>query len=203
VSLLWEPEPRLEFEIEAEDGYDDEIMSRPGWEEHGVTLRLGDGRECLARPDRWDHWEDRVRTRGLVEPVSFAKGTMVTRVRTYVVNLPLVNSPQITIMTARGWRLRLRDLGSGDVADRSYFVTGSLVVEREDSGAFDPELATSVLEAFDHFATITQGAWATHALPIGTGSTGRIEWERWEVGRVRVAMRKSPVMATRKSPPLA
>jgi hypothetical protein len=180
VVLIWEPEPRVEFKVEAEKGFDDEILT----DATGIGLTLDNGRRCQSHPDRWDFWEeDRVAVRGEIEPVSFG-ATTVRRLRADVVNLPLVNRPRITELIGNGWRLRLKALGSGDSEEKGFFITGSLVVEREDGEEFDPERGVAILEAFDYFGTLAQGAWATHALPIGIGEAGGIEWERWVVGRV-------------------
>lgn len=182
VVLIWEPEPRVEFKVEAEEGFDNEVLTGD-WEATGIGLTLDNGRRCQSHPDRWDYWEDRVTVRGEIEPVSFGAAT-VRRLRAHLVNLPLVNRPRTTEMIGNGWRLRLKGLGSGDWEEKGFFITGSLVVEREDGEEFDPERGVAILEAFDHFGTLAQGAWATHALPIGTGAAGRIVWERWVVGRV-------------------
>ena len=169
----------MEFRVEAEKGFDDEIST----DATGIGLTLDKGRRCQSHPDRWEFWEDRVAVRGEIEPVSFGAAT-VRRLHAQVVNLPLVNRPRITELIGNGWRLRLKGLSTGAWEEKGFFITGSLMVEREDGQDFDPGRGVSILEAFDHFGTLAQGAWATHALPIGVGATGGIVWERWVVGRV-------------------
>jgi|NGEPerStandDraft_6_1074524.scaffolds.fasta_scaffold41474_2 hypothetical protein len=182
IRLIWEPEPRVECGIEGEAGFDNQVLVGE-WAQNGVLLTLGDGRQCLSHPDRWDHWEDRVLVRGSIEPVAFG-GVSVRRMRALLVNLPLINRPRITGLVGNGWRLRLKDLTNEDWDGKGFFITGSLLVEREDGGEFEPGRGVAILEAFDYFATLAQGSWATHALPIGTGAAGRIEWQRWTIGQV-------------------
>lgn len=181
IELTWEPEPRVEFEVQMELGVNDTIVTDE-LIAHGFDLVLSDGRLVVGNANRWDYEEATVTMRGEVSPVAFG-ASAVRRMRCHVVNFPLVNRPRFTEMRGGGWALRLEDRGSGDWDEKGYFVTGRLTLAREDGCEFDPQDGQAIFDAFDFFATLSQGSWASHALSVGTAPNGRIVWERWAVNR--------------------
>jgi hypothetical protein len=182
VSLVWDPDPRIEFAVLLpEDRMD--VALTPGWDKEGIALVLSDGPICIAKPDDWEYLSDGVLMRGEVEPVGFGS-EMVTKVRADLINFSQINRPVRTEMVGGGWRLTLRSVPETDSREHSYFRTGSVAISREDGSPFGTDLAVAVLDAFDYFASLAMGSWAAHALPVGLDAKGRRTWRRWAVGRI-------------------
>lgn len=186
IRLVWEPEPRIEFEVTGPVGLARQVDEARS-EDDGFGL-ITDVGHVRGDAYMWDYFGNRERISGAVRPVTIGAAETTDWLLARIVNLPISNGPPTLVLEAEGWNLVLEDLNvdrfDSPRDPRTYVVTHNLRLYRNGYAAFPAADGVELLRAFNYYASLCRGAWSSFILPVGRGPRGRVMWRHWEVGRI-------------------